>query len=101
MKYEWDKQKRKANIRKHGFDFADTAKVFDGNTLTMLDDRKEYGEERFVTVGLLKGVVVVIVHTEGEELIRIISMRKATKNEEINYFKEIGNELETDTSDDG
>ena len=101
MKFEWDKQKRKANIRKHGFDFAEAARVFEGDTLTILDDREEYGEERFVTLGLLKGVVVVIVHTEEENLIRIISMRKATKNEEINYFKKIGHELETGKGDDG
>jgi uncharacterized DUF497 family protein len=101
MRFKWDKQKRQANIRKHGFDFVDAAKVFEGDTLTILDDREEYGEERFVTLGLLKGVVVVIVHTEEENLIRIISMRKATKNEEINYFKEIGHELETGPGDDG
>jgi uncharacterized DUF497 family protein len=100
MQFEWDRQKRKTNIRKHGFDFLDAAMVFEGDTLTIPDEREEYGEERFVTLGLLKGVVVVIVHAEEEDLIRIISMRKATKNEEINYFKEIGHELETGTGDD-
>jgi len=49
----------------------------------------DYGEERFITLGLLKGRVVVIAHTESDEVIRTISVRKATKNEEIGYFKAI------------
>ena len=57
--------------------------------ITILDDRFDYVEDRFVTLGLLGGRVVVIVHTETSDVIRIISARKATKNEEISYFKEI------------
>ncbi|HEV2491670.1 MAG TPA: BrnT family toxin [Terriglobia bacterium] len=64
-------------------------KVFAGETVTLPDDRFDYGESRFITVGLLSGHVVVIAHTETDEVIRIISARKATKNEEIGYFKEI------------
>lgn len=60
-----------------------------GETVTIPDDRFDYGESRFVTLGLLSGRVVVIAHTETDEVIRIISVRKATKNEEISYFKEI------------
>ena len=101
MEFEWDEGKCQANIRKHGFDFADAAKVFAGDTLTILDDRRDYGEDRFVTLGVLKGVVVVMVHTEEADRIRLISMRKATKHEEINYFQEIGNQLETDPGDEG
>jgi uncharacterized protein len=99
--FDWDKRKCQANIRKHGFDFADAEKVIAGDTLTISDDREDYGEDRFVTVGLLNGVVVVIVHTEYEDRIRVISMRKATRNEEINYFQEIGHGLETDSGDEG
>ncbi|HEV2378252.1 MAG TPA: BrnT family toxin [Terriglobia bacterium] len=55
----------------------------------MVDDRFDYGETRFVTLGLLQGRVVVISHTETDEVIRIISVRKATKNEEIGYFRKI------------
>ena len=51
--------------------------------------RFDYDETRFITLGLLDGRVVVIAHTETQEVIRIISVRKATKNEEANYFKEI------------
>ena len=89
MQYEWDEAKRQSNIQKHGIDFLGIEKVFAGQTITILDDRIDYGEPRFVTVGLLRGHVVVIAHTETEEAIRIISVRKATKHEEISYFKEI------------
>jgi len=89
MRYEWDEGKRQSNIQKHGIDFLGIEKVFDGQTITILDDRIDCGEPRFVTVGLLQGRVVVIAHTETDEVIRIISVRKATKHEEIRYFKEI------------
>jgi len=63
--------------------------VFAGQTVTIVDERFDYGEERFITLGLLHERVVVIAHTETREVIRIISVRKATKNEEVSYFKQI------------
>jgi uncharacterized DUF497 family protein len=101
MRYEWDEKKRKANLRKHGFDFRDAPHIFEGVTLTVLDDREEYGEERYITLGLLKNTVVIIAHTEQPNAIRIISMRKATRYEERNYFSQVGHELEAHPDDDG
>ncbi len=89
MRFEWDEAKRESNILKHGIDFIDVENVFEGETVTILDDRFDYAEDRFITLGLLDGRVVVIVHTETNDEIRIISARKATNNEEISYFKEI------------
>jgi uncharacterized DUF497 family protein len=89
MEFEWDEAKRKSNLRSHGIDFVGIEKVFGGETVTILDDRFNYGEERFVTFGLLDGRVVTIAHTEADGVIRLISVRKATKYEESNYFKEI------------
>ena len=89
MRYEWDEAKRRSNIQKHGIDFIGIERVFAGETITILDGRFDYGEARFVTLGLLSGRVVVIAHTESDEAIRILSVRKATKHEEIGYFKEI------------
>ena len=89
MRYDWDEGKRRSNLRKHGIDFADAVDVFDGLTVTLEDTRFDYGETRFLTLGLLRTHLVVIVHTETEEVIRIISVRKATKNEEIHYYQEI------------
>jgi uncharacterized DUF497 family protein len=87
MKFTWDEKKRAANIAKHGLEFTAARQVFDGPTFTFSDTRLDYGEERFVTLGLLDGDVVVLVHTETEREIRIISMRKGTANEQKIFFE--------------
>ena len=89
MEFEWDEAKRQSNLNQHGIDFIGIEQVFAGDTVTILDDRFDYGEARFVTFGLLEGRVVGIAHTETDEVIRIISVRKATRHEESSYFKEI------------
>lgn len=87
MTFIWDESKRKLNFVKHGMDFVDATVVFSGATFTIEDDRYSYDEQRFITIGMLRGVVVVIAHTERNDEVRIISMRKATKNEQKIYFK--------------
>lgn len=57
-----------------------------GPTFTFEDDREDYGEQRWVSLGLLREKVVVIVHTESEDEIRVISMREADKDEQILFF---------------
>ena len=91
MKFEWDEEKRRSNLTRHGLDFERAEEAFGGVTHTFSDDRFDYGERRFMTYGLLEGEVIAIAHTESEDskIIRIISMRKATKYEEISFFKEI------------
>lgn len=89
MRFEWDEAKRRVNIRRHGIDFLAARVIFAGRTITFLDDRFNYGEARFLTVGLLWERPVAIVHTETDEVMRIISIRKASKNEENIYFEEI------------
>jgi uncharacterized protein len=91
MKFEWDEAKRRTNLTRHGIDFAELSAVFENMPDTKLDDRYDYGERRLLTLGLLKGSVVAIAHTENDGVIRIISARRATRNEEIKYFKEIWN----------
>jgi len=90
MRFEWDEEKRRTNLTRHGFDFEQAEKVFASVSHTFSDDRFDYGERRFMTYGLLEGEVIAIAHTESEDskIIRIISMRKATKYEEISFFKE-------------
>jgi len=90
MRYEWGEAKRLANIEKHGIDFADVPPMFDGDVLTIQDQRFDYDEIRYLTFGLLKFRVIVVAHTDEVDVIRIISARKATKNEEKLYFEEIG-----------
>ena len=81
MRYTWSERKRASNLVRHGLDFADATQVFVGPTYTFEDDRFDYSEQRFVTLGLLGGMVVSIVHLENPLRIRVISMRKGTRHE--------------------
>ena len=89
MKVEWDERKRKINLRKHGIDFVNCEAIFAGTVKTMIDARVDYGEERFVTFGLLDDRVVAVIHTEAADTIRVISIRKATKHEQALFFEGI------------
>lgn len=89
MEFTWSTSKRAANLKAHGLDFVDAPLVFEGLTFTFEDDRFSYGEQRFVTLGLLAGVPVSIVHTESEREIHIISFRKATQHETQIYFRQV------------
>src|SRR5512139_4005989 len=93
MRYSWDEHKRQSNLRDHGLDFVDAPAVFSGLTFTFEDDRFAYRERRFVTLGLLRGVPVSIVHTETAEEIRVISFRRATDNETQILFSQVQDHL--------
>jgi uncharacterized protein len=90
MKLCWDEQKCKKTLEERGLDFARCVEVFADATVDFEDDRIDYGEERWITVGFLDGKMVVIVRTEREECTRIISMREATKAERKKYEKKMG-----------
>ena len=85
--FTWDNEKRLANLRKHGIDFVDASTIFSGDTITVEDDRYDYGERRFITLGLMKGHLIAVVHSERGHTTRIISARKATTYEQIVYFQ--------------
>lgn len=87
MKFAWDEAKRKTNLAKHKLDFAEADIVFQGATFAFDDDGFDYEEHRFITIGMLHGIVVVIAHTEQDDLVRAISMRRATKREQALYFQ--------------
>lgn len=89
MRFTWSERKRAINLKDHGLDFLDAPRVFEGATYTFQDDRFDYGEQRFERLGLLAGVPVSIVHTETEDEVRVISLRKATKREAILYFQQV------------
>ena len=94
MKYIWDRQKNETNVKKHELDFADAYKVFESPMLVDLDKREEYGEDRWIGIGLMENRVVVVVFTEpNEDTIRIISFRKATLSEKENYEQEFKNQF--------
>jgi uncharacterized DUF497 family protein len=84
--FEWDDEKERANLRKHGIGFSLAARIFDGPVVTGFDDREDYGEVREVSVGMVDGVaVLVVVHTDRAGKTRIISARPATKRERRRY----------------
>ncbi len=89
MKVVWDETKRRANLKKHGLDFADAADALAGITCTFDDARFEYGEQRFITLGMLRDTVVAMAYTETARAFRIISMRKAPRHEQILYFQNL------------
>jgi uncharacterized DUF497 family protein len=78
-----------------GFDFADAYRIFNLPMVVELDERENYGEVRFVAIGLLDGRVVVIVYTEPDaQTIRIISLRKSLSDEQKYYEQYLKNRLE-------
>lgn len=87
MKFEWDDEKRLKNISKHGVDLIYAALIFDGPTLKKIDDRLDYGEERFTSLGLVDGAAFVVVHTQRGENIRLISAWKGGRKDYEKYQK--------------
>jgi uncharacterized DUF497 family protein len=94
MRIDWDRAKSRSNLRKHGVSFETASLVFEDPNQLSIQDRFEEGEERWKTMGITNGVAVLIVaHTfsdhDGEEVVRIISARKATPRERQRYHEGI------------
>ena len=88
--FEWDEAKDRANRTKHGISFKEASAIFDGPVLTRTDDRADYGEERFISYGQLGVLVIVaVVHTSRDGMMRLISARKANRNERENYYEHL------------
>jgi len=85
MKFEWNKDKNKSNIKKHGLDFTDTDLFFENPYLCFEDTRSEYKEKRIIAVGTIEERVVVVVFTKRNNKTRIISMRKANEREKKKF----------------
>ena len=89
MQFEWDDEKEKINIRKHGIDFTMATRVFeDENRLELYDEAHSDIEDRYITIGIIDGTayIIAVVYTEREEAIRLISARKATERERRKYY---------------
>lgn len=85
--FEWDPSKNKLNIQKHHLSFEEAFGIFSQPVLTLADNRKDYGETRQISIGTLdQGIVIVVVHTDRNKHIRIISARIANKNERKKYY---------------
>ncbi len=89
MIFEWDENKNISNIKKHGIDFKDSLKIFSNTMITKVDDRKDYKEKRWISLGNLENIIVILVYTKRGKIIRIISIRKANKSERKIYYDRI------------
>ncbi len=90
MRFEWDEEKNQSNYRKHGVNFETAARVFLDPDLVMLQDREVDGEERWQTIGMIEGFLILLVaHTirdeDDVEIVRIISAREVTRHERREY----------------
>ena len=83
--FEWDDEKRQQNLLKHRIDFLYAAQIFEGDTVTVIDDRRDYSETRYIAVGSIAGELFAVVYTMRGENIRLISARKARKKEYERY----------------
>jgi uncharacterized DUF497 family protein len=87
--FEWDNNKAAGNWRDHGVTFQHAVKSFsDHFAVEWIDDRGNYGEERFNLLGICEGVILHVTYTERGERIRIISARRAQKHEQEYYYRE-------------
>ena len=89
MQFEWDDNKEKTNLSKHGIDFSTAALVFqDENRIGFYDEAHSEDEDRYITIGQINGVaiIVMVVYTERGDTIRLISARKATSQERRRYY---------------
>lgn len=89
MKISYDPEKRRITLQERGLDFEDAPQVFAGVHYSRVDDRIDYGEIREISVGLLGEDVVIVVWTERDDSRRIISMRKADRDERGEYYKQM------------
>ena len=90
MEFEWDDTKNRANIRKHGVSFETASRIFERSRQTRRDGRRDYGEDRYITVGAVDAVAVIVVaHTEREGRIRLISARRASRKEREAWHERI------------
>ena len=89
IEFEWDDEKAAANLRKHGVSFEFAAKAFrDPLGIEWIDDREGYGEVRTILLAMADGSILVVVYTERDSRIRLISARRATKYEQDKYYRE-------------
>jgi uncharacterized DUF497 family protein len=90
-RFEWDSQKAQENIRKHRVSFDQAMLIWERPVLNEIDDRFDYGERRYQAIGLLPNLLcIVVVYTKRNRIIRIISARRATKEESQTYYEKSG-----------
>ena len=90
LEFEWDQAKAKSNLEKHGVSFLTAAAIFQNERLERVDDREDYGEVRWIALGRVDIEVYRVIYTwRAENLVRIVSAQRASKDEEEIYYLEI------------
>lgn len=88
-RFEWNDAKAAENYLRHGISFETATQLFrDPFAIERIDDRENYGEERFILIGMAEGNVLFVAYTERKERVRIISARHATRHEQDDYFSQ-------------
>jgi hypothetical protein len=90
MAIAWDEEKRRRTLAERGLDFADALQIFGGRSMTLPDEKRNYGEPRFITAGWLRGRFVILVWTPRDGDLRVISMRYGHADEEAYYEEQMG-----------
>jgi hypothetical protein len=91
MNFVWDRRKSRANLTRHGIEFKDAIRIFDGPTLEKTDDRFDYGEIRVYAIGVVDGIEITLIYTDVSETERrIISAWRAERHERKAYWQNIG-----------
>ena len=90
MNFEWDLAKNEINLEKHGIDFLGAQSIWDGIVVTLQSTQIHQGEVRHLAIGLYQKREIVVVYTHREDRIRLISARRARKNEREIYWKSTG-----------
>jgi uncharacterized DUF497 family protein len=86
--FEWNPIKAEANLKKHKISFQEARRVFDDLfALIEQDLGEDFGEDRFLAIGIVEGLLVTVVYTERGERIRLISARKANSDEQRRYYR--------------
>jgi uncharacterized protein len=87
MLFTWDENKSHSNLIKHGIDFFDAKEIFLHPVIVKIDERFDYGEKRWIALGKLADVIIVVTFTMRNGKIRIISARKANRKERKYYYE--------------
>lgn len=85
MGFEWDEEKNRANIAKHGVTFRQASQVFGGHVVSRRDDRRDYGEDRWIAIGRSGILILTVVYTVRAGNIRIISAWRANRQQRVIY----------------
>jgi uncharacterized protein len=90
MRYSWDREKNRGNLRLHGLAFEDAARIFEGPTVERVDDRFAYDEQRVYAIGVVNGLEITVIYTDPKpDERRIISAWRAEPHERRYYWQHV------------